>query len=146
MSRYHRAAARARENIAKAAAKESKDTTLRARLTPIQREERRQEEHAAAIEREKEIAAKDPEKAEAKKEKREAREQAAEEAKRFKKRPGRPTREETAQKEGRKPDPVQLGAHAPETKPAAEKKTEKKTAEPKKAGKDPEEKKKAAKK
>lgn len=144
MSRYHRAAARARENIAKAAAKESKDSTIRARLTPIQREERRQEEHAAAIEREKEIAAKDPEKAEAKKEKREAREQAAEEAKRFKKRPGRPTREETAQKEGRKPDPVQIGTNAP--KPAAEKKTEKKTAEPKKAGKDPEEKKKAAKK
>jgi hypothetical protein len=104
MSRFHRAEARAREKLAKEAAKESRDTTLisRPRLSPIQKEERRQAEHAEEVAKEQRIARKDPEKAEAHKEKREAREQAEEEAKRFKKRPGRPTREEYELTHGKK--------------------------------------------
>lgn len=128
MSRFHRAEARAREKLTKEAAKESRDTTLisRPRLSPIQKEERRQAEHAEAIEKEQRLARKDPEKAEAKKEKREAREQTEEEAKRFKKRPGRPTREEYELTHGKKEEP----ATSAEVK-------EKKTTGPKNTGKLP---------
>lgn len=110
MSRFHRSEARARERLAKDAAKESRDTTLisRPRLSPIQKEERRQAEHAEAVEKEKQLARKDPEKAEAKREKREAREQAAEEQKRFKRKPGRPTREEWEQWHGKKEESAKL--------------------------------------
>jgi hypothetical protein len=110
MSRFRRAEARAREKLAKEAAKESRDTTIisRQRLTPIQKEERRQAEHAEAVAKEQRIARKDPEKAEAHKEKREAREQAAEEQKRFKRKPGRPTREEWEQWHGKKEESAKL--------------------------------------